>query len=101
MNWNNHDPDHKRNQELHQLRGYRGQAHHQQDNKDQSRGSSHMAQQKIDSVIDQLSDRIPGGHQYAQQAKDATATALHYLEYEAEKISESINSLIHRLFGGR
>ena len=44
-----------------------------------------MANQQIDSAIDQYASKIPGGEQYKQQAKDAASGELDNLEQEAEK----------------
>jgi len=44
-----------------------------------------QAEQKIDATIDQFAQKIPGGQQYSQQAKDAAAGGLDNLEKQAEE----------------
>jgi len=43
-----------------------------------------MAEQQINQAIDQFANKIPGGQQYSQQAKDAASGILGNLENEAE-----------------
>jgi len=43
-----------------------------------------QAEQKIDATIDQFAQKIPGGTQFSQQAKDAAGHALDELEKQAE-----------------
>jgi hypothetical protein len=43
-----------------------------------------QAEQKIDQAIDQFAQKIPGGTQFSQQAKDAAGNALDALEQQAE-----------------
>ncbi|MBV9227778.1 MAG: hypothetical protein JOZ18_00600 [Chloroflexi bacterium] len=43
-----------------------------------------MAEQQIDQVIDQFGNKVPGGSQYTQQAKDAIGGILDNLEQEVE-----------------
>src|SRR5436309_1333418 len=42
-------------------------------------------QQQVNSAIDQYANKIPGGEQYAQQAKDITDSGLENLEEQAKK----------------
>ena len=55
----------------------------------QQQGAIHqarqMAGQQVDQTIDQFANRIPGGQQYSQQAKDAASSGLDTLENEAQK----------------
>ena len=55
----------------------------------QGQGAIHqarqMAGQQVDQAIDQFANKIPGGQQYAQQAKDAASSGLDALENEAQK----------------
>src|SRR5579884_2945526 len=48
-------------------------------------GARQMAGQQVDRAIDQFAGKIPGGQQYAQQAKDAASGILGNLESEAEQ----------------
>ena len=43
-----------------------------------------MAENQVDSAIDQFANKIPGGSQHAQEAKDAASGILGNLEKEAE-----------------
>ncbi len=54
------------------------------------------AQQQVDSAIDQFANKIPGGQQYSQQAKDAAGGALENLEQQAENRFGNLGGL----FGG-
>jgi hypothetical protein len=51
----------------------------------------------VDQAIDQFANRIPGGQQYSQQAKDAAASGLDALENEAEKRA---GDMFGGMFGG-
>jgi hypothetical protein len=101
MSRNYQDPDQQRDQELHQLRGYRGQEAKRQGEKTQFNGASSITRQKIDHFIDQLAQKVPGSSQYAQRVKDATATFFHQLEVRSEKYGGSFGDFFNRLFGGR
>jgi type II secretory pathway component PulF len=45
----------------------------------------HVAEQKIDAAIDQFAQKIPGGQNYSQQAKDAAGNVLENLEQQLEQ----------------
>jgi hypothetical protein len=51
-------------------------------------GVNQMANQQIDSAIDQFANKIPGGQQYSQQAKDAASGALDNLEQQGVQEAE-------------
>jgi hypothetical protein len=55
-----------------------------------------MAEQQVDQAIDQFAGKIPGGQQYAQQAKEAASGILGNLESEAEQHMGNLGGL----FGG-
>jgi ABC-type transporter Mla subunit MlaD len=63
----------------------------------------HLAEQQIDSAIDQLAQKVPGGTQYTQQAKDAASSVLDKLEgeleQEAEKRLGNLGGMLGGLFG--
>ena len=59
-------------------------------------GAKQMANQQIDSAIDQFANKIPGGEQYKQQAKDAASGELDNLEQQAEQRFGNMGGL----FGG-
>jgi hypothetical protein len=63
----------------------------------------HIAEQQIDSAIDQLAQKVPGGTQYTQQAKDAASGVLDklegQLEQEAEKRLGNLGGMLGGLFG--
>lgn len=63
----------------------------------------HQAEQKIDETIDQFAQKIPGGTQFSQQAKDAMSGVLDNLEKEAEaqggNILGNLGDTIGGLFG--
>ncbi len=103
MSRNHQDPELPSNQELHQLRGYRGQEYQWQGERTQPQfnGASNITQQRIDHFIDQLAHKVPGSSHYAQPVKDASAAVLHYLEVESEKYGGSFGDFFSRLFGGR
>ena len=48
-------------------------------------GLEQQAQQQVDQGIDQLAQKVPGGEQFSQQAKDASAGVLSNVEGEAEQ----------------
>ncbi|HEX8032496.1 MAG TPA: hypothetical protein VF510_01540 [Ktedonobacterales bacterium] len=43
-----------------------------------------QAEGRVDDAIDQSADKVPGGEQHAQQAKDAAASGLDRAQQEAE-----------------
>src|SRR5579872_7210392 len=47
-------------------------------------GARQQAQNQVDSAIDQFANRVPGGQQVSQQAKDQAGNALDDIEKEAE-----------------
>ena len=47
-----------------------------------------QATEKVDSVIDELASKIPGGEQFAQQAKDAANQAIEGGVQQAEQAGE-------------
>jgi hypothetical protein len=63
----------------------------------------HIAEQQIDSAIDQLAQKVPGGTHYTQQAKDAASGVLDklegQLEQEAEKRLGNLGGMLGGLFG--
>ena len=60
----------------------------------------HQAEQKIDETIDQYAQKIPGGTQFSQQAKDAMSGVLDNLEKEAEEQGGNILGNIGNSIGG-
>ena len=72
-----------------------GQQGQQQQSQDPF-GAKQMANQQIDSAIDQFANKIPGGEQYKQQAKDAASGELDNLEQQAEQRFGNMGGL----FGG-
>ncbi|MBV8822012.1 MAG: hypothetical protein JO123_04415, partial [Ktedonobacteraceae bacterium] len=67
----------------------------------QQHGSLHqpreMAEQQIDQAIDQFGNKIPGGSQYTQQAKEAASGILDNLENQVEK---KAGDMLGGMFGG-
>jgi hypothetical protein len=63
----------------------------------------HIAEQQVDAAIDQLAQKVPGGTQYTQQAKDAASSVLDKLEgeleQEAEKRLGNMGGMLGGLFG--
>ncbi|GAC1399867.1 MAG: hypothetical protein NVSMB49_10910 [Ktedonobacteraceae bacterium] len=59
-------------------------------------GARGMAQNQVDSAIDQFGNKIPGGSQYTQQAKDAAHGVLDNLEKEGENRLGNLGGM----FGG-
>ncbi len=59
-----------------------------------------QAEQKIDETIDQFAQKVPGGTQFSQQAKDAMAGALDNLEKQAEEQGGNILGNIGNSIGG-
>ena len=59
-------------------------------------GARNAAQNQVDQAIDQFGNKIPGGSQYTQQAKDAAHGILDNLEQEGEKRMGNLGGM----FGG-
>ena len=59
-----------------------------------------QAEQKIDQTIDQLAQKIPGGTQFSQQAKDAMGGVLDNLEQQAEEQGGNILNNLGNSIGG-
>lgn len=59
-----------------------------------------MAENQVDQAIDQLANKVPGGAQYAQKAKDEADVVLNNLEGELEKRLGNAGGLLGGLFGG-
>ncbi len=59
-------------------------------------GARNAAQNQVDQAIDQFGNKIPGGSQYTQQAKDAAHSVLDNLEQEGEKRMGNLGGI----FGG-
>jgi hypothetical protein len=51
-------------------------------------GLEQQAQQQVDQGIDQLAQKVPGGEQFSQQAKDASAGILSNVEGKVEGEAE-------------
>jgi hypothetical protein len=79
--YSNQDP----NQQGQQQGQYGNQNPNQQGQQDQFGGIRQQAEQQIDQAIDQFGNKIPGGQQFTQQAKDKVPGLLGDLESEAEK----------------
>lgn len=62
-------------------------------------GGRQMAEQQVDQAIDMLANKIPGGPQFSQQAKDAADGVLDNLENELEKRLGNAGGLLGGLFG--
>jgi len=67
---------------------------------DQAEQLKHQAEQKINETIDQLAQKIPGGTQFSQQAKDAAAGALDTLEKQAEAQAGNVLGNAGNMIGG-
>ena len=67
---------------------------------DQVEQLKHQAEQKIDETIDQFAQKVPGGTQYSQQAKDAMSGVLDNLEKEAEQQGGNILGNLGNSIGG-
>lgn len=59
-----------------------------------------MAENQVDQAIDQLANKVPGGAQYAQKAKDEADKVLDNLEGELEKRMGNVGGMLGGLFGG-
>ena len=72
---------------------------------EQLQAARETAEHKIDQAIDQYASKIPGGEQFASQAKEAAAGVLNTLEREAEHrfggIMSSAGGFLGGLFGKR
>ncbi len=73
-----------------------GNQGNQQGNQGAFGGAKQAAENQIDQAIDQFGNKIPGGSQYTQQAKDAAGGILDNLEQEGEKRAGGLGGL----FGG-
>jgi hypothetical protein len=58
-----------------------------------------MAEQQIDKAIDQFAQKIPGGTEHVQQAKDAASNILDKMEQEAEAHMGDLGGMLGGLFG--
>ncbi len=67
---------------------------------DQAEALKHQAEQKIDETIDQLAQKIPGGTNFSQQAKDAMSGVLDNLEQQAEQQGGNILNNLGNSIGG-
>ncbi len=80
-----------------------------QDNQGPLSGARHTAEQQVDQAIDTFANKIPGGTQFSQQAKDAANGVLLNLENEGEKrlndaggtqgIFTSVQNMLKNVFG--
>jgi len=59
-----------------------------------------QAEQKIDETIDQFAQKVPGGTQFSQQAKDAMSGVLDNLEKQAEEQGGNILGNLGNTIGG-
>ncbi len=59
-----------------------------QQGQDPFSNAKQMAKQQIGQVIDQLANRIPGGQQFAQNAKDTVNGALDTLAKNVEQVAK-------------
>ena len=59
-----------------------------------------MAEQRIDATIDQYAQKIPGGTQVSQQAKDAAGNVLDGLEKQAEAQAGNLLGNVGNEVGG-
>ena len=71
-----------------------------QSGQDQFGGARQAAQGQVDNAIDQFANRIPGGGQYAQQAKDAANQGIDNMEQEAENRMGNAGGGIGERLGG-
>ncbi len=60
----------------------------------------HQAEQQIDNTIDQFAQKIPGGTQVNQQAKDAMSGVLDNLEKQAEAQGGNLLGNAGNMLGG-
>jgi hypothetical protein len=70
-----------------------------QEGNDPFDAAKHLAEQQIDSAIDQFAQKIPGGTAHAQQAKDAAEGLLDNLEKQAEEHMGDVGGMLGNLFG--
>ncbi|GLV55068.1 hypothetical protein KDH_19150 [Dictyobacter sp. S3.2.2.5] len=77
----------------------------QPQNPEQFQAARETAEQKIRQAIDQYASKIPGGEQFASQAKDAATNVLNTLEKEAGNrlggIVSGAGGILGGLFGKR
>lgn len=59
----------------------------------------HIAEQQVDKAIDQFAQKIPGGTEHVQQAKDAASNILDKMEQEAEEHMGDLGGMLGGLFG--
>ena len=59
-----------------------------------------QAEQQIDQAIDQFAQKIPGGTQFSQQAKDAAGNVLNELEAKAEAEAGNLLGNAGNMIGG-
>ncbi|GAC1404417.1 MAG: hypothetical protein NVS4B12_15480 [Ktedonobacteraceae bacterium] len=67
---------------------------------EQAEQLKHQAEQKIDETIDQFAQKIPGGTQVSQQAKDAMSGVLDNLEQQAEAQAGNLLNNAGNIIGG-
>lgn len=67
---------------------------------DQAEQLKHEAEGQIDATIDQFAQKIPGGTQFSQQAKDTIAGALDNLEQQAEAEAGNLLGNAGNIIGG-
>ncbi len=77
--------------------GQQQQQNQGQQGQGQFDGAKNVAQNQVDQAIDQFGNKIPGGSQYTQQAKDAAHGVLDNLEKEGENRLGNIGG---GMFGG-
>jgi hypothetical protein len=75
-----------------------------QPGQDRFGGARQAAEGQVDNAIDQFANRIPGGAEHAQQAKDAANQGIDNLEQEAENrmgnAGGGIGGTLGGMFGG-
>ncbi len=71
----------------------------QQTGQGQLGGARRMAEQQVDQAIDQFAQKIPGGQQYAQKAKDAASGILDNLEKEGENRVGGLGGMLGGILG--
>ncbi len=70
-----------------------------QQGQDPFSNAKQMAKQQIGQVIDQLANKIPGGQQLAQNAKDTIGGALDTLAKSVEQVAKERLSSTGGMFG--
>lgn len=58
-----------------------------------------MAEQKVNEAIDQFAQKLPGGENYAQQAKNAADGVLKNLEQQLEQQAEQHKGDVGNILG--